>query len=184
VFPLYAQAYQDGEPRRLRHWQRLEQTLAQAIQTQRATVLQALADPAVGRTLLYITRWLENGPFTSTGAQHPAAKWLRKRVAKLAEQLKSTPRHTPDPATQHRLRILSKRLRYSIESLRALLPKKRAGRWLHTAIQYQTRIGLERDQQQAVQIAQRLQAADGITEFLRGAAFGSSANQAHDTQPQ
>jgi CHAD domain-containing protein len=104
-------------------------------------------------------------------------------VAKLAEQLKSIPRHTHDPATQHRLRILSKRLRYSVESLRALLPRKRAARWLHTAIRYQTRIGLERDRQQAVHIAQTLHAAEGITEFLRGAAFGSTSGQSEDAHP-
>jgi len=71
------------------------------------------------------------------------------------------------------VRILSKRLRYGVESLRALLPKKRAERWHRIATETQTRIGLERDCQQAIGIAEQLQAADSIVAFLRGAAFGA-----------
>jgi CHAD domain-containing protein len=141
---------------------------------------QTLADPAVGQALLQITRWLETGlvhlPVNQRKpGQPPGKKWIKQRVAHLAEQLKALPLHPKDPVQLHQLRIVSKRLRYSVESLRELLPKRRAERWLGSAVQHQTHIGQERDRQQALLTAQRLQAAQGIVEFLRGVAFGASA---------
>jgi hypothetical protein len=62
------------------------------------------------------------------------------------------------------------------------LPKKRAQRWHQRAVRYQTRIGLERDLQQAVRIAGQLRAADGILDFMRGAAFGHSAGHTDESQ--
>jgi inorganic triphosphatase YgiF len=185
VLPLYAHAYQGATPRRVQQWQRLQKTLTLAIQQQRSALRRSAAEPAIGRSLLAITRWLETGTIAAParlqkGKKHNAADWLGGRLKRLAKQLKSTPVHARDPAVQHQLRILSKRLRYGVEGLRTLLPKKRAQRWHHLAVRTQTRIGLERDRQQAVQIAERLHAADGIVEFLRGAAFGSSAGPAED----
>jgi inorganic triphosphatase YgiF len=185
VLPLYANAYQGATPRRVQQWQRLQKTLTQAIQQQRAAVRQSAAEPALGRSMLDITRWLEAGTIAvpahlQKSKKHSAADWLGNRLKRLAKQLKSTPVHARDPAVQHQMRIVSKRLRYGVEGLRTLLPKKRAQRWHHLAVRTQTRIGLERDRQQAVQIAERLHAADGIVEFLRGAAFGSSAGPAED----
>jgi CHAD domain-containing protein len=164
----------------VQQWQQLDATLAQTIQQQRCALRQTLADPVIGRTLLHVTRWLELGLVHLQVDPHkankqPGRKWIKQRVAQLAEQLRAMPLHPKSPLKQHRMRILSKRLRYSIESLRDLLPKKRSERWLETAIQHQTHIGHERDRQQALATAQRLQAADGIVEFLRGAAFGAHA---------
>jgi CHAD domain-containing protein len=67
------------------------------------------------------------------------------------------------------VRIQSKRLRYGVESLRSLLPKKRAKRWYRLAAKLQTDLGLARDQQLAVAIAERLHAARSILEHLRQA---------------
>jgi CHAD domain-containing protein len=99
---------------------------------------------------------------------------VRKQIKHLVEQVNAVPADSPDPSVQHRLRILSKRLRYGVENLRSLLPQKPAARWLKTATQAQTQIGMTRDRQRAIAIAQRLQAADGVVQFLRGAAFGAS----------
>lgn len=178
VFPAFASAYQEEDPRRVQQWQQLETALAQRIAEQRGALRQTLADPAIGRSLLAITRWLETGQVhlplePHTGKQQAGKKWLKQQVAHLAKQLDAMPLHAQDPAQQHRMRILSKRLRYSIEGLRNWLPKKRAQRWLDTAIRHQTHIGHARDRQQALDIAQRLQAAEGIVAFLRGAAFGA-----------
>ena len=174
VLPLFADAYQDAAPQRMQQWQQLDAALAQARQHQREALLKTLADPAVGRTLLQITRWLELGdvlPPQKNG--HTDRRWLRQRVARLARQLKNTPRQSQDPAVQHRLRILGKRLRYSVESLHSLLPQRKAKRWHHTAMRIQTRVGTARDRQQALATAQRLHAAEGIVEFLRGALFAA-----------
>ena len=180
VFPLVAEPYQAGDPQRMQQWQQFDATLARTIQERRSALRQSLADPAVGQALLQITRWLETGlvhlPVNPREpGQPPGKKWIKQRVAHLAEQLKALPLHPKDPVKLHQMRILSKRLRYSIESLRELLPKRRAERWLESAIQHQTQIGQARDRQQALATAQRLQAAQGIVEFLRGVAFGASA---------
>jgi CHAD domain-containing protein len=137
-----------------------------------------LADPAVGRTLLQITRWIEIDGIQTPQDKHkpkdqPISKWMGKRIAQLADRLDAMPSRSKDPAVQHEMRILAKRLRYGIECLRALLSKRRAERWHRIATRHQTDIGIERDRQQAMLIAQRLQAAEGIVEFMRGAAFAA-----------
>jgi inorganic triphosphatase YgiF len=181
VLPTYAAAYQAGDSLRGVQWQQLEAALAQDRLAQRAALRQLLAEPAVGRCLLQLTRWLELEsvalPQALQHKPHPhkplsAGKWLGKRIEKLADALRTAQGLSDhDAPTQHRLRILSKRLRYGVENLRPLLPQKRAGRWLRKATETQTRIGLERDLQQTTELAARLGAAEGIIGFLRGAAF-------------
>ena len=165
----------DGDPQRGAQWQQLEGALALDRQAQRSALLQAMAEPAVGHCLLLLTRWLEleclemaqAAPGKSRHKQPDAGPWLRKRLAKLAEALRATQGlHGQDAASQHRLRILSKRLRYGVEDLRGLLPKKRATRWLDLATQIQTDIGLARDRQLAFASAERLGAARSILDYL------------------
>ena len=183
VFPAHAVAYQDGNAARVVQWQALEAAVATDGLAQRDALRQTLADPGVGGCLLQITRWLELDTVEppqkprkhkagKANQAVPTIKWLTHRVKHLAGDLKAAQRAlTQDAKTQHRLRIVSKRLRYAVENLRALLPKKRAERWCRTATDIQTRIGLERDRQLAVATAERLQAAPGIVGFLRGAAY-------------
>lgn len=178
VLPAHARAYQAGDAQRLLQWQQLDAALAQDIGQQRARLRQLLTTPAVGQTLLQILRWLELGSIQAghkPGKKKGAApeKYVRKRMQSLAQDLKAAQLQSGDAQARHRVRILSKRLRYGVESLRALLPKKRAERWHRIATETQTRIGLERDCQQAIGIAEQLQAADSIVAFLRGAAFGA-----------
>lgn len=179
VFPLYAGAFQAGDATRIHNWRTLEESLALARLRQREDLRLTLADPAVGQVLVDITRWLETQPIhiprdlQSDKDAPPLGKWLKKRVAQLADQLDAMPLHSKDPMELHAIRILSKRLRYSVECLRPLLPPKRAERWYRHATQQQTQIGMARDHQQALRIAQQLGAAEGIVEFLRGAAFAT-----------
>ncbi|WP_342617125.1 CHAD domain-containing protein [Rhodoferax sp. GW822-FHT02A01] len=178
VFPLYASAYQAEEAERTRNWQALEASLARERNNQREELRRTLSDPAVGQVLVQITRWLEIQPMLvprelQSDKKATVGKWLKKRVAQLADQLDEMPSHSTDPAQLHALRILSKRLRYSVECLRPLLPARRAERWYQHATQQQTQIGVARDHQQALRIAQKLGAPEGIVEFLRGASFGS-----------
>ena len=134
-------------------------------------------DPAIGCTLVQMVRWLETGAF-DTGwrpdvhKQHSISQWASKRMAQLAEQVKSLPKKSRDALVQHRRRILAKRLRYGVEVLQRLLPRKQAERWLQSAMGFQNRIGVERDLVQAIETAQRLNAAQGPIQFLRGVAFG------------
>lgn len=171
VLALYAQGYQDDNRRRKQHWAKLEALLAQAQDEQRQAMRLCLQEPTLGLCLLQLTRWIECGAIAVPQDGHSVAKWLKVRVTRLAEQMQSIPARTQDVLLQHRLRILAKRLRYSVESLRPLLPAKRAERWHRRATACQTRIGMERDLQQALAIAENLHAPEGIVEFLRGARF-------------
>lgn len=179
VLPLYASAYHAGVAQRLAHWQELDGALAQERQTQRAALLQCLAEPVVGQALVHITAWLETGTITlaqtlgKQGTRTPA-KWVRRRMEKLAMELASGQLQAREMQDLHRLRILAKRLRYGVENMRPLLPKKRAARWLRSATQLQTHVGWERDQQQAIALAQRLNGPAEIIAFLRGAAFATA----------
>jgi inorganic triphosphatase YgiF len=190
VLPAFAAAYQDGDATRGLQWQHLQAALEQDHRDRRAALQQALSEPAVGHCLVQLTRWLElhdlapacrtdkagtGGNAGKAGVDNKApSAWLHKRIKKLADALKPALRHgSADAAAQHRLRILSKRLRYSVEGVRVLLPAKRAERWHRLATETQTRIGLERDSLQAIATAQRLRACDGIVGFLRGAAFAA-----------
>ena len=176
VFPTFASAYQGSHPTRTAEWQQLEAALAADQQAQRASLRALLAEPSVGATLLGIAHWLELGAVHPVvgprkGKTKPFHKWLARRLESLADELKTGQKKPQTPETQHRLRILSKRLRYGVENLRALLPRKRAERWYRTATQLQTLIGLERDRHQAIATAERLHAPEGIVGFLRGVAY-------------
>jgi len=177
VFPVYADAYSGGDAQRARQWSHLEEALRGAIAEHREGLRTILMDPVIGRTLVQMVQWLETGAF-DTGwrpdahGQRSISQWAGKRMAHLAEQLKSLPKKSRDVLVQHRRRILAKRLRYGVEVLRPLLPRKRAERWLQSAMRFQNRIGVERDLVQAIETAQRLDATQGIVHFLRGVAFG------------
>ena len=183
VFPTYAEAYQMGDVKHVQTWRAMEEALERERLQLRTLLRQILNDPVVGRTLLQVTRWIETGAVHLPNGQHKnkrhsVSDWVRKRIEHLVDQAQAIPEHVKDPALQHQLRILNKRLRYCVESLRPLLPPKRAERWLQLAIHSQTRIGMERDRLRAIAIARQLQAAEGIVQFLRGAAF--AANLAHE----
>ena len=177
VFPIYADAYQTGDAQRAKQWSHLEEALQRTIHEQRDGLRTLLMDPAVGCTLVQMVRWLENGAFDTgwrphTHKQRSVAQWASKRMAQMAEQLHALPSKSKDVLVQHRRRILAKRLRYCVEVLQPLLPKKHVERWLQSAMRFQNRIGLERDLAQAIETAQRLDAAQGVVQFLRGVAFG------------
>lgn len=177
VFPIYADAYQNGDAQRAQQWSHLGEALRRAIEEKREGLRTILMDPAIGCTLVQMVRWLETGVF-DTGwrpdehKKRSVGQWASRRMAHLAELLKSLPKKSRDLLVQHRRRILAKRLRYGVEALQPLLPRKHAERWLESAMRYQNRIGVERDLVQAIETAQRLDAAQGIVQFLRGVAFG------------
>jgi CHAD domain-containing protein len=174
TLPMLANAYAAGDGTRQAHWRAMQESLAQAADQQRQVVRAALNDPATGANLLALTEWLESG-FSGDFVEEPAKerkttlrRWAQRRIARLREQLKISLKNVDQPESAHRARILSKRLRYGIEALRPLLPKRRAHRWYQQAIQLQGDMGAERDLQQAVEIVARLQAHTGLQEFLRG----------------
>ena len=109
-------------------WSQLGPRLERKRQQHQAQVLAALDQPIVGATVLDICRWLELGISSRTtpkknSLQKPGLV-LKRRISHWFDQLKARPTHADGSATQHRTRILSKRLRYAVEALRPILPSK------------------------------------------------------------
>jgi CHAD domain-containing protein len=93
---------------------------------------------------------------------------------RLHEQLQRARKEADNPDNLHRVRILAKRTRYGIESLRAFLPRRRRQRWYQQAMSLQTSIGSTRDVMQAGVLVARLDVDLGLVEFLRGVALGQT----------
>ena len=178
TLPMLANAYVGGSPKRKAHWLALQDALALAAQAQHQQVRQTLMDPATGVALLALTEWLEmTGDRTALADHsdtHPETlrAWARLRVERLHAQLKATPKKSETPKRQHRTRIIAKRLRYGVETLRAMLPKRRGQQWLRQASHLQNAMGAERDLQQALRLAKRLKAHTTLLAFLRAVALG------------
>ena len=179
TLPPLEQTYTAGHTHREKHWQSLLERLTQAAQLQRTAVRYALQTPAAGAALLAITQWLESGP--ALAAPHtphkslPALRrWTQKRSARLHDKLQSALKHLSQPDSQHRTRILAKRMRYSLETLAPLLKQRRVRRWREQALALQTNLGNCRDMQQVAVLATKLQAPPELSEFLRGFAAGQA----------
>lgn len=177
TLPMLANAYTVGDAASKARWRGMETSLADAVARQRSAVLGVLERPDVGSALVEVTQWLEiELPAGSVGHASArtgqAADWVLRRLTRLHSKLKDQPVHAHDPQVQHHIRILAKRLRYGVEALRPLLPKRKSRRWLQEATRLQGNIGSARDIANAVDIVQQLNVDAGIVEFLRGVAFG------------
>lgn len=178
TLPPLAAAYTAGDAQRTEFWNSLMKTLQDTATLQGKAVRYALQAPAVGATLLATTEWLENltarpQPDQQNDApQGPRSlkRWAAKRIDALREQLKDARHHSRSPEDQHRVRLLAKRLRYSIEALQPLLPDRAITRWHPKAVQLQTNVGATRDLLQCIDQARALGADRGLVEFLRGVA--------------
>jgi len=186
TLPPLAQAYAAADEGRAEEWQALTQAMGHAANVKRKEVRYALQVPAVGATLLATAQWLEgvSAPKRTSDAEHeqqavPLPRWARRRMVRLHKQLKIALKQDDTADNRHRVRILSKRLRYGIEALRALLPRKRAKRWYQQAIQLQTTLGISRDVLQASVLASQLETGRGPLEFLRGVAVGLERPACH-----
>jgi CHAD domain-containing protein len=90
----------------------------------------------------------------------------------LHDELKDASKNSSCSA--HRVRIHAKRLRYAIESLQNLLPKRRAERWCRQSASLQLSLGAARDLAQAGVLVAKLDLDRGLAEFLRGFAIGKA----------
>ncbi|MHB8951073.1 MAG: CYTH and CHAD domain-containing protein, partial [Rhodoferax sp.] len=181
TLPQFADAYADGDSQRAQAWRALQERVAQAAAHQRALARQALQQPRVGACLLDITQWLEGlsaSKIDADAAHGPKGSlrnWARRRIKRLHDQLQLALRDTSSPDSQHRARIVAKRLRYSIEALQPLLPKKRSQRWQEKASGLQTSMGTARDISLAVTLVAQLETEPGVLDFLRGVAKGKQS---------
>ena len=178
TLPLLADAYMAGDDRRAQAWQAMTQALAQAAELQRKAVRYALQAPAVGACLLATTQWLESLPALN-GTGEAAAKpkislrrWTKGRILHLHRQLRRALKDAESPDHLHRVRILAKRIRYDIDALRPLLPKRLTQREYRRAANLQATLGASRDVMQAAVLVAKLEVDRGLIEFLRGVAAG------------
>lgn len=178
TLPQFAAAYVAGKASREEKWQAMTQALTQAAHVQRKAVCYALETPAVGATLLGITQWLEalpQGKEPGDARSEPEVslrRWARRRIVRLHRQLEGALRISDTLESQHRARILAKRMRYGIEALKPLLGRRRARGWYQQATDLQTSIGMMRDVVQAAALLARLEVDLELAEFLRGVATG------------
>lgn len=179
TLPPLIDLYTAGDARRIATWQAMTQSLSDAAKLQRKAVQYALRKPAIGRTLLATTQWLEELP-NPKGGEAPDSKheplslrrWARQRLDHLHTQWARSLEHSDGPERQHRVRILAKRMRYGIEALKPLLTKHKAKTWYQQAVQLQTGLGTSRDMVQAGVLAARVGADPELVAFLRGVAVG------------
>jgi CHAD domain-containing protein len=178
TLPPLADAYTAGAPRRMAAWQALTGALALAGQQQRKAVRTTRQHPAIRAALRATAQWLqqlppEPTPEQASKKQHEELRhWARQRLTQLHDRLETAQKTAADAEGQHRVRILAKRMRYSIEALRPLLPAQRTQRWYQQATALQTRLGAARDVAQASVLVEPWDVEGGLTEFLRGVAVG------------
>jgi inorganic triphosphatase YgiF len=182
TLPPLADAYTSGDARRASVWQEMTVALEENARLQRKAACYALQEPAVGSALLSITQWLvamtsEVGHGDDVPKMNVSVRrWAKRRIVRLRDKLHlALMQASDDDASQHRVRILAKRLRYGIEALYTLLPKRHTEHWHQQASDLQTAIGLARDVRQVAALVARMDVDRGLTEFLRGVAVARQA---------
>lgn len=177
TLPALASAYVLGDAQRAQSWQAMTTALAQATEQQRQTVRQALQRPALGVSLLTMVQWLEDCFADQQGApRHKEAvrTWAKRRTQRLRRQLEDAQKLAGTPEQWHRVRLLAKRLRYSMEDLQGLLPRRLAKHGAQQATAMQNRLGAARDMAQVSVLVAKLDCDACLVEFLRGVAVGAA----------
>ena len=176
TLPPLAEPYCAGDAQRANDWQALMTELTQAAVVGHKAVRYALQEPTVGANLLLITEWLENLALASAKPEHKGElrHWAKRRVLRLHDQLKAAQQEATTPEAQHRVRILAKRLRYGVEALHELLPKRLAAFCSDQATSLQGSLGNARDIAQSSVLVATLDVEPGMVAFLRGVAVGAN----------
>ena len=175
TLPQLSSAYCQGDKKREASWLVMLELLTKAIAAQRQSVRNNLNAPKVGVTLLLITEWLENLSASDRRKQSKDTsthRWAVRRILRLRQSLELSLQKSGSADEEHQARILAKRLRYSIQALRDLLPRRLANSANAQAESLQTAIGLRRDLQQVSELVAALEVDAGIADYLRGVAIG------------
>ncbi len=178
TLPSWSEAYAEDDPARLGLARQALDQLRAARQVQREMARRLLAQPGTGLGLLGLARWLHElsgaAVVQEAGRRKAERAWARERSARLLGRLhRSIEDSSRDDASmpeQHQTRLLAKRVRYSVETLFDLLPRKKADRWVRESSQVQGHIGAERDLLRAIELLQQSAAGSGLLDFLRGVA--------------
>ena len=177
TLPSLSDRYAAGDAQRAQDWQTLMAALTHTARLQRQAVRRALQEPGVGMCLLALTEWLENlSALKKTGPERKEKlrDWARRQTLRMHQRLEMAQKDAQTEQEQHRVRILAKRLRYGVEALRDLLPKRLANTCLEQALRLQSGLGLTRDVSQAGVLVARNALDPAIAAFLRGVAVGAN----------
>ncbi len=175
TLPPLQNAFVAGSAGRAQAWDAMMQSLVQAGVEQRIAVRYALEVPTVGACLLQATRWLDAAPawLDSASSDAPSLRrWASDRATRIHARLKRANKAAHDPQSLHDVRLLAKRTRYSIEALRGVLPQRMVRKWYPEAVEMQSRIGADRDLEQAIGVVERIEARADLAAFLRGVVAG------------
>ena len=179
TLPPLATLYIAGDAQRASHWTRMNESLERAAHVQLAALRAALQAPAAGACLLSLAQWLENLSFAKQADRtvlqltESLSSFAKRRTGQLHHQLHAICQ-LDGAENAHQVRLLAKRLRYNVESLSALLPKKIRRAEREQAQQLQEQIGAQRDLAQAVHLLTELAVAPELLAFMRGYAMGNS----------
>ena len=177
TLPSLSDRYAAGDAQRTQDWQTLMAALNHTARLQRQAVRRALQEPGVGMCLLALTEWLENlSALKKTGPERKEKlrDWARRQTLQMHQRLEMAQKNAQTEQEQHRVRILAKRLRYGVEALRDLLPKRLANTCFEQALRLQSGLGLTRDVSQAGVLVARNALDPAIAAFLRGVAVGAN----------
>ena len=177
TLPSLSDRYAAGDAQRAQDWQTLMAALNHTARLQRQAVRRALQEPGVGMCLLALTEWLENlSALKKTGPERKEKlrDWARRQTLRMHQRLEMAQKDAQTEQEQHRVRILAKRLRYGVEALRDLLPKRLANTCFEQALRLQSGLGLTRDVSQAGVLVARNALDPAIAAFLRGVAVGAN----------
>ncbi|MEZ5703149.1 MAG: CYTH and CHAD domain-containing protein [Burkholderiaceae bacterium] len=195
----------EGDALRRRPAQRVVAQVAQAQAAQRERVRASLCSPPTGAALLRLAHALveiaeaarANGATGAprkaekrkakkhgkAGERHNQAKgtpWATARMATVRTQLERTLKasNQPDASTTliHRARLKAKRARYAAEMLHDVLPPHSGVKLARRATAIQTRVGQDRDMQQAIALLQAMEVDARLIGFLQGVRAGRAAS--------
>jgi len=180
TLPSLQETYTAGDARRKKAWLSMTQAVRQAAARRRKSVRKVQRNPEVAAALLATTTWLgtladghtDRGVNIEKHVKVLLCRWSERRTALLQRKLKIALKDIGNPDRQHRLRILAKRMRYSVEALHTLLPQRRAKRWRQQSTDLQMKLGTARDLKQASVLVTELEKSPEISAFLRGLATG------------
>jgi CHAD domain-containing protein len=187
TLPRIQDLYTEGKADLCEDWAQMAQAMERIAQSLRGAVHLALQSPAVGQTLLAILQWLTNlsalceSVATENTPPPSPHDWALRRLDHLHRRLRTATHDLGPLESQHRARILAKRMRYGTEALQAWIPKKLGQRWGEEASGWQTTLGASRDMARASALAAEAGSDPRLVAFLRGAA---AVHQLQGAQPK
>lgn len=175
TLPGLSNGYCLGVTQPLAAWQKVTTALAHTAGLERQAARRELQRPCVGANVLAISEWLDTltaQGVTAQGQKGALRHWAKRRILRLHHRLAQAQQTATTSAQQHQVRILAKRLRYGVESLRDVLPKGLAALCHEQATSLQASLGLSRDIAQASALVAALDVDPVLAAYLRGVTMG------------